>query len=122
MTPRQLALLERLEVWFDANPRATALDAAHAMRMPPEAATAVIGLGVQCGRIIIIGSEVYTRNGFDALVADLRAKFGDEPFQPRDLRAALREGRGWVDKLAEVLSQKGLLERFPGGWRLQHGE
>ena len=122
MTKRQLALLERIEVWYDAHPHASALDAARDMKMPPEAANAVIGLGVSAGRLILIGSEVYTRDGFNALVADLREKFGDNSFQPREMREALGAGRTWVDHFSDVLGRKGLLERFPGGWRLQQGE
>ena len=122
MTKRQLALLERLEVWFDANPHATPLDAAREMRMPPEAAQAVVNLGVSAGRLILIGSEVYTTLSFQALVTNIRTRFADTSFQPRELREALAEGRVWVDHFADVLSRKGLLERFPGGWRLQQGE
>lgn len=122
MTKRQLALLDRLEIWFDANPHATRLDAAREMRMPPEAAQAVVNLGVSAGRLIFIGSEVYTSRAFEALVTGIRTKFGDDSFQPRELREALGEGRVWVDYFADVLSRKGLLERFPGGWRLQQGK
>jgi len=122
MTKRQLALLDRLEIWFDANQHSTPLDAAREMQMPPEAAQAVVNLGVSAGRLVSIGPEVYTCRAFQALVADLRTKFGDASFQPREVREALGEGRVWVDHFADVLSGKGLLERFPGGWRLQQGE
>lgn len=122
MTKRQLALLERLESWFDANPHATSMDAARGMRMPPEAAEAVVNLGVTAGRLVRIGSEVYTAIAFEALVAMLRDKFGQGQFQPRDAREALAEGRSWIDQFADVLSRKGLLERFPGGWQLKEPE
>jgi len=122
MTKRQLALLERLEIWFDANPHASALDAAREMRMPPEAARSVVNLGVSAGRLVLIGSEVYTHQGFDALLKILGDKLGDVPFQPREMREALGEGRVWVEYFADVLSRKGLLEREPGGWRLHQGE
>ena len=123
MTKRQVALLERLDVWFAANPHASAVDVPPgAMNMPPEAAAAVVGLGVSAGRFILIGAEVYPREAFDKLVADLRAKFGEEQFQPREMRETLGAARSWVDQFADVLGRKGLLERFPGGWRLQEGE
>jgi hypothetical protein len=122
MTKRQLALLERLEVWFDEHPHTTPLDAAREMRMPPEAAQAVVNLGVSAGSFILVGGEVYTSRAFHALVAVLTERFGATSFQPREMREVLGEGRVWVDRFADVLSHKGLLERFPGGWRLQKGE
>jgi len=122
MTKRQVALLERLEIWFDANVHATAQDAAREMRMPPEAALAMVSLGVSAGRFILVGAEVYTSRAFDALLAELRTKLGEDQFQPRQLREALGKSRAWVDQFAEVLGRKGLLERYPGGWRLQQVE
>ena len=121
MTNRQLALLARLEAWFNANGHASALDAARAMQMPPEAAQAVVALGVSAGRFILVGREVYTRDRFDQLVEGLRGKLGDTFFKPRELREALDESRAWVDHFAETLGRKGLLERGADGWRLQQG-
>ena len=122
MTPRQGALLTRLEAWFDGHPHASASDAARDMNMPQEAANSVVGLGVSAGRLVLIGSEVCTRHAFDALVADLRSKFGENSFEPREMREALGASRVWVDRFADVLGRNGLLERFPGGWRLKQGE
>lgn len=122
MTKRQEALLVRLEAWFDAHPHATSIDAARDMHMPPEATKSMVNLGVSAGRFVLVGSEVYTQAGLEALLAKLRSVLGSGPFQPREVREALNAGRAWVEAFADLLSRKGLLDRQPGGWSLKERE
>ena len=119
MTKRQEALLARLEVWFEENEHMSVGDAAQAMHMPPAAAQAVTAIGINEGRLVLIGDKVYTTLWLEKFFTKLFAELGTEPFPPSRLREVVGQGRQWTNALAICLEEQRLLDREAGGWCLK---
>jgi selenocysteine-specific elongation factor len=111
---RQRALLERVKAALDERTPSPpgAAEIAQALRVPPQAVTEIVRVGLDCGELVRLEDGVFfTPEGVEKVFEQARAAFAKRQFTASEFREAVGTTRKFAIPLLEWADSRGLTLR-----------